>query len=98
VKFGRMENQLFNLKFTAKQLNRMSKKAEKEEKSEKSKVKKVGAARASKPRVHAITDMCTTVLGPADGCCDAGAPARSRAVIAGVSHPHYLPPAAEKPA
>mmetsp|Transcript_8119 Transcript_8119/g.20856 ORF Transcript_8119/g.20856 Transcript_8119/m.20856 type:complete len:205 (+) Transcript_8119:76-690(+) len=35
-----MENQLFNLKFTAKQLNRMSKKAEKEEKAERSKVKK----------------------------------------------------------
>jgi len=35
-----MENQLFNLKFTAKQLSRMSKKAEKEEKAEKAKVKK----------------------------------------------------------
>lgn len=39
-----MENQLFNLKFTAKQLTRMSKKAEKEEKAEKAKVKKVAAA------------------------------------------------------
>jgi len=42
-----MENQLFNLKFTAKQLSRMSKKAEKEEKAEKAKVKKVGAVRSA---------------------------------------------------
>lgn len=42
-----MENQLFNLKFTAKQLNRMSKKAEKEEKAERAKVKKVRARRRS---------------------------------------------------
>lgn len=38
-----MENQLFNLKFTAKQLNRMSKRAEKDEKAEKAKVKKASA-------------------------------------------------------
>lgn len=35
-----LENQLFQLKFTAKQLGRLSKKCEKEEKDEKSKIKK----------------------------------------------------------
>merc|ERR1719163_2530938 len=35
-----LENQLFNLKFTAKQLNRLSVKCKKEEKTEKTKIKK----------------------------------------------------------
>merc|ERR1719217_1670742 len=35
-----LEKQLFNLKFTAKQLQRLSKKCEKEEKEEKNKIKK----------------------------------------------------------
>merc|ERR1719359_1364657 len=35
-----LQNQLFELKFTAKQLQRLSKKCEKEEKEEKAKIKK----------------------------------------------------------
>merc|ERR1719267_52234 len=35
-----LENQLFQLKFTSKQLSRLSKKCEKEEKAEKDKIKK----------------------------------------------------------
>jgi hypothetical protein len=37
---GGVENQLFNIKFTAKQINRMAKKSEKQHESEKLKVKK----------------------------------------------------------
>jgi len=49
-----LENQLFQLKFTAKQLQRLSKKCEKEEKEEKAKIKKaLEKDNADGARIHA---------------------------------------------
>ena len=55
----RLMEQIFNLRFTSKQLQRASKKAEKDEKAERLKVKKVReAASRSLHRTRASSDAC----------------------------------------